>query len=102
MRFDFDHKCACSSQHPLSHTFNDRGCIQDHVQQSIIEYYLNYKVCVMEKDVGGPGSSAVCAFITTVPITKLFEWGEGDSGGQVLLETTSQGLCVCLLLQYLL
>ena len=23
-------------------------------------------------------------FITTVPITKLFAWGEGDSGGHVL------------------
>jgi hypothetical protein len=33
-------------------------------------------------------------FITAVPITKLFAWGEGDSGGHVLRETTrtSQGL----------
>jgi hypothetical protein len=23
-------------------------------------------------------------FITAVPITKLFAWGEGDSGGRVL------------------
>jgi hypothetical protein len=30
-------------------------------------------------------------FITTVPITKLFAWGEG-SGGHVLRETTILGL----------
>jgi len=34
----------------------------------------------------------VCVFITAVPITKLFAWGEGDSGGHVLRETTSRGL----------
>jgi hypothetical protein len=34
-----------------------------------------------------------CVFITAVPIIKLFAWGEGDSGGQVLRETTSRGLC---------
>jgi len=33
----------------------------------------------------------VCVFITTVPITKLFAWGEGDSGGHVLRETTRRG-----------
>jgi hypothetical protein len=32
-------------------------------------------------------------FITAVPIIKLFAWGEGDSGGHVLRETTSRGLC---------
>jgi hypothetical protein len=32
-------------------------------------------------------------FFTAVPITKLFAWGEGDSGGHVLRETTSRGLC---------
>jgi hypothetical protein len=32
-------------------------------------------------------------FITAVPINKLFAWGEGDSGGHVLRETTSRGLC---------
>ena len=32
-------------------------------------------------------------FITAVPITKLFAWGEGDSGGHQLRETTSGGLC---------
>ena len=31
-------------------------------------------------------------FITAVPITKLLAWGEGDSGGHVLRETTSRGL----------
>jgi hypothetical protein len=46
-------------------------------------------------------SESVCVtvFITTVPIIKLFARGEGDSGGHVLRETTSRGLCVCLLLQ---
>ena len=33
-----------------------------------------------------------CVFITAVPIIKLFAWGEGDSGGHVLRETTSRGL----------
>jgi hypothetical protein len=32
-------------------------------------------------------------FITAVPITKLFAWGKGGSGGHVLRETTSRGLC---------
>ena len=32
-------------------------------------------------------------FINAVPIIKLFAWGDGDSGGHVLRETTSQGLC---------
>jgi hypothetical protein len=35
----------------------------------------------------------VCVFITAVPIIKLFARGEGDSGGYVLRETTSRGLC---------
>ena len=35
----------------------------------------------------------VCVFITVVPITKLFAWGEGDSEGHVLRETTSRDLC---------
>jgi hypothetical protein len=33
-----------------------------------------------------------CVFITAVPIIKLFAWGEGDSGGHVIRETTSRGL----------
>jgi hypothetical protein len=33
----------------------------------------------------------VCVFITTVPIIKLFAWGEGDSGGHVLRETKNRG-----------
>jgi hypothetical protein len=44
------------------------------------------------KAVRGPISvqfSSVCVFITTVPIIK-FAWGEGDSGGHVLRETTSR------------
>ena len=65
----------------------------------------------------------MCVFITAVPVIKMFAWGEGESGGHVLRETTSRGLCglvypsrnsvfvtaelmvcvcVCLLLQYLL
>jgi hypothetical protein len=32
-------------------------------------------------------------FVTVVPIINLFAWGEGGSGGHVLRETTSQGLC---------
>ena len=35
----------------------------------------------------------VCVCITAVPIIKLFAWGKGDSGGQVLREMTSRGLC---------
>ena len=35
----------------------------------------------------------MCVFITTVPIAKLFAWGEGNSGGHVLRETTSRGPC---------
>jgi hypothetical protein len=33
--------------------------------------------------------TVVCVFITAVPITKLFAWGEGDSGGHVLREQTT-------------
>jgi hypothetical protein len=32
-------------------------------------------------------------FITAVPNIKLFAWGEWDSGGHVLREATSRGLC---------
>ena len=35
----------------------------------------------------------VCVFVTAGPITQLFAWGEGNSGGHVLRETTSRGLC---------
>ena len=34
----------------------------------------------------------MCVIITAVPITKLFAWGEGDSGGHALRETTRRGL----------
>ena len=34
----------------------------------------------------------VC-FITAGPITKLCAWGEEESGGHVLRETTSRGQC---------
>ena len=36
---------------------------------------------------------SVLLFITAVPNTKLCAWGEEDSGGHVLRETTSRGLC---------
>jgi hypothetical protein len=51
------------------------------------------------REAGGGGSSLdgkrsrVCGFITVVPITKPFAWGEGDIGGHVLRETTIRGLC---------
>jgi hypothetical protein len=32
-------------------------------------------------------------FITAVPNIKTFAWGEGVSAGNVLLDTTSRGLC---------
>ncbi len=32
-------------------------------------------------------------FVSAVPVTGLFAWGEGDSGGHVLRETTSRVLC---------
>jgi hypothetical protein len=35
----------------------------------------------------------VYVFITAGPITNLFGWGEGDSGGHVLQETMSRGRC---------
>ena len=35
----------------------------------------------------------LCEFISAVPIIKLFARGEGNSGGHVLRETTSRGLC---------
>jgi hypothetical protein len=35
----------------------------------------------------------VFVFISAVPTIKLFVWGEEDSGGHVLRETTSRGLC---------
>jgi hypothetical protein len=41
----------------------------------------------------GTSIVCMCVFITAVPITKLLAWGEGDSGGHVLRETTSRGLC---------
>ncbi len=43
--------------------------------------------------VGGDEFERECVFITAVPIAKLFAGGEGDSGGHVLRETTSRGLC---------
>jgi len=35
---------------------------------------------------------SLCVFITAVPLIKMFAWGEGESGGHVLRETTSRGL----------
>jgi len=45
-----------------------------------------------ERELEESRKRSVCVFITAVPITKLFAWGEGDSGGHVLRETTSRGL----------
>jgi len=39
------------------------------------------------------GQSRCMCFITAGPITKLFAWGGEESGGHVLRETTSRGLC---------
>jgi hypothetical protein len=37
-----------------------------------------YRQCVcVEREC----TDSMCVFITAVPITKLFAWGEGDSGG---------------------
>jgi hypothetical protein len=36
---------------------------------------------------------AICVSVTAVPIINLLAWGEGDSGGHVLRENTSRGLC---------
>jgi hypothetical protein len=40
----------------------------------------------------GAVGRCMCVFITAEPIKKLFAWGEGDSGGHVIQETTSRGL----------
>jgi hypothetical protein len=37
--------------------------------------------------------SSLCVFVTAGPITKLCAWGKEDSGGHVLSDTTSRGLC---------
>jgi hypothetical protein len=39
------------------------------------------------------GFTVCLCFITAGPITKLFAWGGEESGGHVLRETTSRGLC---------
>jgi hypothetical protein len=39
----------------------------------------------------------LCVFITVVPITKLFAWGQGDSGGQVCKKEekgAQEGACI--------
>ena len=48
----------------------------------------------LEPTLGGAAQRVwhVYVFITAGPITKLFAWGEGDSGGHALRETTSRGL----------
>jgi hypothetical protein len=56
-----------------------------------IYYCSTYYKAVLVGDSGG--HVYLCVFITAVPITKLFVWGEAeDSGGHVLRETTSRGL----------
>jgi hypothetical protein len=46
-----------------------------------------YQICALK----GSETSKIgeVVFITALPMTKLFAWGEGDSGGHVLRETTS-------------
>jgi hypothetical protein len=41
----------------------------------------------------GIWSPPMSVFITAVPSIKLFAWGQGDSGGHMLREMTSRGLC---------
>jgi hypothetical protein len=59
----------------------------------------NCPACIVGVSGGNPddelrhGTATVCVFVTAVPITNLLAWGEGDSGGHVLRETTSRGLC---------
>ena len=45
---------------------------------------------IVQRQGSTPHSVCVCVFITAVPITKLFAWG--DSAGLVLRETMSRGL----------
>jgi hypothetical protein len=45
-----------------------------------------------ERDVREISLDMLCVFIIAVPNKKLFAWGEGDSGGHVLRETTNRGL----------
>ena len=46
---------------------------------------MGHSRIVLPPETGEQPSLCVCVFITAVPITKLFVWGEGDSGGHVLL-----------------
>ena len=49
--------------------------------------------CVFITAVPMSGAVGTVFFVTVVPNTKLFAWGEVDSGGYVLGDTTSRGLC---------
>ncbi len=62
-----------------------------HQQQQTTLLTIQRECCLLVLNL--VSSTLVYVFITAVPITKLFAWGEGDSGGHVLRETTSRGLC---------
>jgi hypothetical protein len=54
---------------------------------------IRHRVSVVTPAVVVYHCSTVFVFITAVPITKLFAWGEGDRGGHVRRKTTSRSLC---------
>jgi hypothetical protein len=67
---------------------------------SIFELFLppivEVCVCLFRERVlfiGTQFSILYTSMYSAVPIIKLFAWGEGDSGGHVLRETTSRDLC---------
>jgi hypothetical protein len=63
------------------------------VQTSITVTVMMHSLSPWHQKAQFVGGGLGCVFITAVPITNLFAWGEGDSGGHVLRETTSRGLC---------
>jgi hypothetical protein len=61
------------------------GLRLDPRHQCLPEVEVGHSRIVLPPETGEQPSLSVCVFITAVPITKLFVWGEGDSGGHVLL-----------------
>ena len=45
--------------------------------------------CLFFKTPGHPGRVCLCVFITAVPITMLFAWGEGDSESGIRRASTA-------------
>ena len=66
--------------------------LSEHLSQWVSTSRLNISRSLLNLTPNLQKQANVCVFITAVPITKLFAWGEGDSGGHVLRETTSRGL----------